>query len=75
MDIKDKALENLTIHTACSVHLITKWLAGRPDVDQELRSRLSVHLSGIEGAMSAGGHQWIAGEMHRTEGDLRLGDN
>lgn len=64
-------LERLTLHSAFGFLLVAKWMAGRSDVDPEIRERLKGHVSAIEGVMVTRGHDWIKDELEATEQALR----
>ncbi|MBV8593573.1 MAG: hypothetical protein JOZ27_04630 [Caulobacteraceae bacterium] len=66
-------LERLALHTAFGLHLVAKWMAGRPDVDPAIRDRLSSHMAALEGVLAANGHDWIREEIEKTEADLHAG--
>ena len=70
MRLSDEQLERLTLHNAFAIHLIAKWLAGRPDVDQSIRERLATHLEAIDGVLVHTGHDWIRDEIEATESAL-----
>jgi hypothetical protein len=59
------------LHSAFGLHLITKWMATRDDVDPEIRNRLRAHLSAIDGILVNTGHDWIREEIEATEAALR----
>ncbi len=46
-------------------------MATRTDVDPEIRERLSVHMSALDGVLSATGHDWIREEIEGTEAALQ----
>jgi len=71
MRLSGDDLERLTLHSAFGLLLVTKWMAGRSDVDPEIRERLKGHVSAIEGVMVASGHDWIKDELEATEQALR----
>jgi hypothetical protein len=68
--LSNEQLEKLCLHSAFGLHLIAKWMAGRTDVDPEIRDRLSTHLSAIDGVLVANGHDWIRSEIEATESAL-----
>jgi len=67
MKLPDDQLQRLALHSAFGLHLIAKWMAGRNDVDPEIRERLSVHLAALDGVLSTNGHDWIREEIEATE--------
>ena len=67
MRLPDDQLQRLALHSAFGLHLIAKWMAGRADVDPEIRERLAVHISALDGVLSANGHDWIRDEIEKTE--------
>lgn len=67
MKLPDDQLQRLALHSAFGFHLIAKWMAGRSDVDPEIRDRLSVHIAALDGVLSANGHDWIREEIEGTE--------
>lgn len=67
MRLPEDQLERLALHSAFGLHLIAKWMAGRNDVDPEIRERLSVHIAAMDGVFSATGHDWIRDEIEQTE--------
>ena len=67
MKLPDDQLQRLALHSAFGLHLIAKWMATRDDVDPEIRERLSVHISALEGVLAATGHDWIREEIEATE--------
>jgi hypothetical protein len=67
MPLPADQLERLALHSAFGLHMIAKWMAGRDDVDPEIRARLSAHLSAIEGVLGTNGHDWIRPEIDATE--------
>jgi hypothetical protein len=71
MKLSNDDLERLALHSAFGVHLIAKWMAGRPDVDPEIRDRLRGHISAIEGVLVSSGHDWIKDEIEATEAALQ----
>ena len=68
--LPDDDLERLALHSAFGLLLVTKWMAGRDDVDPEIRERLRGHVAAIEGVMVARGHDWIKEELDATEAAL-----
>ncbi len=70
MKLSDEDRDRLALHTAFAVHQIARYIAGRPDVPQEIRDRLRGHISAIEGVMVTSGHDWIREEMEATEAAL-----
>jgi hypothetical protein len=46
-------------------------MAGRSDVDPEIRERLRVHIAALDGVLSANGHDWIRDEIEETESRLQ----
>ncbi|MDE2488828.1 MAG: hypothetical protein KGO51_15660 [Alphaproteobacteria bacterium] len=70
MKLSDHDLERLALHSAFGLLLITKWMAGRSDVDPEIRERLRGHVSAIEGVLVSRGHDWIQDELEATEAAL-----
>ena len=70
MKLSPEQLERLALHSAFGFHLIAKWMAGREDVDPEIRDRLSTHVAAIEGVLVNNGHDWIRDEMDATESAL-----
>jgi hypothetical protein len=71
MKLSGDDLERLALHSAFGLLLVTKWMAGRTDVDPETRERLKGHVSAIEGVLIASGHDWIKDELEATEQALR----
>ena len=67
MKLPDDQLQRLALHSAFGLHLIAKWMAGRDDVEPEIRERLSVHIAALDGVLSANGHDWIREEIEQTE--------
>lgn len=67
MKLSNEDLERLALHSAFGLHLVTKWMAGREDVPEEIRDRLRGHVSAIEGVLVSRGHDWIKDEMEATE--------
>lgn len=67
MKLSGDELERLTLHSAFGLLLVTKWMAGRSDIDPEIRERLKGHVSAIEGVLVASGHDWIKEELEATE--------
>jgi hypothetical protein len=67
MKLPDDQLQRLALHSAFGLHLIAKWMATRDDVDPEIRERLRVHISALDGVLSANGHDWIREEIEATE--------
>ena len=70
MKLSDEDRDRLALHTAFAVHQISRWIATRSDVPQDIRERLKGHISAIEGVMVANGHDWIRDEMEATEAAL-----
>lgn len=70
MKLPDDQLQRLALHSAFGLHLIAKWMAGRDDVDPEIRERLGVHIQALDGVLSANGHDWIRDEIEETEAAL-----
>lgn len=70
MKLPQDQLERLALHSAFSLHLITKWMADRDDVSPAIRDRLRVHLAAIDGVLSHNGHDWIREEIEATEAAL-----
>jgi hypothetical protein len=71
MKLTSDEMEHLALHSAFGLHLITKWMATRDDVDPEIRNRLRAHLSAIDGILVNTGHDWIRDEIEATEAALR----
>ncbi len=71
MRLPDDQLQRLALHSAFGLHLVAKWMATRTDVDSEIRERLSVHMSALDGVLSATGHDWIREEIEGTEAALQ----
>ena len=67
MKLSQDQLERLALHSAFGFHLIAKWMAGRDDIDPEIRDRLSTHVAAIEGVLVNNGHDWIREEIEATE--------
>lgn len=67
MKLSDGDLERLALHSAFGFLLVTKWMAGRSDVEPEIRERLKGHVSAIEGVLVSRGHDWIRDEAEATE--------
>ena len=67
MRLPDDQLQRLALHSAFGLHLVAKWMAGREDVDPQIRERLAVHMAALDGVLSANGHDWIREEMETTE--------
>ncbi|PZQ58219.1 MAG: hypothetical protein DI570_18275 [Phenylobacterium zucineum] len=70
MKLSDEDRDRLALHTAFAVHQISRWIASRSDVPQDIRERLKGHISAIEGVMVSTGHDWIRDEMEATEAAL-----
>jgi len=70
MKLSPEQLERLALHSAFGFHLIAKWMAGRDDIDPEIRERLSTHVAAIEGVLVKSGHDWIRDEIEATEAAL-----
>lgn len=70
MRLPEDQLERLALHSAFGLHLIAKWMAGRSDVDPEIRDRLRVHIAALDGVLSNNGHDWIKEEIEATEAAL-----
>ena len=70
MKLSDEDRDRLALHTAFAMHQIARWMAGRPDVPQEIRDRLRGHISAIEGVLVTSGHDWIKEEIEATEDAL-----
>lgn len=68
--LSDDDLERLAMHSAFGLLLVTKWMAGREDVDPEIRDRLRGHVAAIEGVLVSRGHDWIKEELEATEAAL-----
>lgn len=71
MKLSDEQLERLALHSAFGLHLVAKWMAGRPDVEPAIRDRLRAHLEAIDGVLVNNGHDWIRDEIEATEAALR----
>lgn len=71
MKLPDDQLQRLALHSAFGLHLIAKWMAGRTDVDPEIRDRLSIHIAALEGVFAFNGHDWIKEEIESTEAALQ----
>jgi len=71
MKLSGEDIERLALHSAFGLLLVTKWMAGRTDVDPEIRERLKGHVSAIEGVLISRGHDWIKDELEATEQALR----
>ena len=65
--LSDEDMERLALHSAFGFLLVTKWMAGRGDVEAEIRERLKGHVSAIEGVLVSRGHDWIKDELEATE--------
>lgn len=72
MRLPEDQLERLALHSAFGLHLIAKWMAGRSDVDPEIRDRLRVHIAALDGVLSNNGHDWIKEEIEATEAALHV---
>lgn len=70
MKLTDEDRDRLALHTAFAVHQIARWVAGQPDVPQDIRDRLRGHISAMEGVLVTTGHDWIKEEMEATEDAL-----
>jgi len=70
MKLPEDQLQKLALHSAFGLHLVAKWMATRSDVDPEIRERLRVHISALDGVLSANGHDWIREEIEATESAL-----
>jgi len=68
--LSHEQLERLALHSAFGFHLIAKWMAGRDDIDPEIRDRLSTHVAALEGVLVNNGHDWIRDEIEATEAAL-----
>ena len=71
MKLSGDDIERLALHSAFGLLLVTKWMAGRTDVDPEIRERLKGHVSAIEGVLLTRGHDWIKDELEAVEQALR----
>ena len=71
MRLPDDQLQRLALHSAFGLHLVAKWMAGREDVDSQIRERLAVHMAALDGVLSANGHDWIREEIEGTEAALQ----
>jgi hypothetical protein len=71
MKLSSEDIERLALHSAFGLLLVTKWMAGRTDVDPEIRERLKGHVSAIEGVLISRGHDWIKDELEAVEQALR----
>jgi hypothetical protein len=71
MKLSDDDLERLALHGVFGLLLVTKWMAGRDDVEPEIRDRLRGHVSAIEGVLLSRGHDWIKDEIEATEAALQ----
>jgi hypothetical protein len=71
MKLSGDDIERLALHSAFGLLLVTKWMAGRTDVDPEIRERLKGHVSAIEGVLISRGHDWIKDELEAVEQALR----
>jgi hypothetical protein len=67
MKLSGDDLERLALHSAFGLLLVTKWMAGRTDVDPEIRERLKGHVAAIEGVLVSRGHDWIKEEIEAVE--------
>jgi len=70
MKLSYEDLERLAMHSAFGLLLVTKWMAGRSDVEPDIRERLKGHVSAIEGVLVSRGHDWIKDELEATEAAL-----
>lgn len=71
MKLSDDDRDRLALHTAFAVHQIARWMAGRPDLPDDIRERLSGHITALEGVLVTTGHDWIRDEMEATEAALK----
>lgn len=71
MKLSGDDIERLALHSAFGLLLVTKWMAGRDDVEPEIRERLKGHVSAIEGVLVSRGHDWIKDEIEAVEQALR----
>jgi hypothetical protein len=70
MKLSNDELERLTLHSAFGLLLVAKWMAGRTDVEPEIRQRLRTHVEAMEGILVATGHDWIREEIESIEDGL-----
>lgn len=70
MKLSDEDMERLALHSAFGLALVAKWMAGRSDVDPEIRERLRGHVAALEGVLVSRGHDWIREELEATEAAL-----
>ncbi len=71
MTLSADQLERLALHSAFGLHLMAKWMAGRTDVEVDIRERMRTHLEAIDGVLTSSGHDWIRAEIEATEAALR----
>lgn len=70
MALSQDQLERLALHSAFAVHQIARWVATQKDVPEDVRERLSAHITAIEGVLVKNGHDWIKDEIEATEAAL-----
>lgn len=70
MPMSPEQLEKLALHSAFAVQQIARWVALQTDVPDDVRHRLSAHISAIEGVLVTNGHDWIRDEIEATEAAL-----
>lgn len=70
MRLSDNELERLMLHSAFGLILVSQWMAGRADVEPEIRQRLRTHLEALEGILVNTGHDWIRQELEDTQARL-----
>ena len=70
MTLSPEQLERLALHSAFAVHQISRWVATKPDVAEDIRERLRTHIEAIEGVLVTTGHDWIKDEIEATEAAL-----
>lgn len=70
MALAQDQLERLALHSAFAVHQIARWVATQKDVPEDVRERLSAHITAIEGVLVKNGHDWIKDEIEATEAAL-----
>ena len=70
MALAQDQIERLALHSAFAVHQIARWVATQKDVPEDVRDRLSAHITAIEGVLVMNGHDWIKDEIEATEAAL-----
>jgi hypothetical protein len=71
MRLSDDERDRLVLHSAFGLILVSQWMAGRSDIEPEIRSRLRTHLEALEGILVNTGHDWIRQEIEQTQAKLQ----